>query len=194
MRKLAVLTFVSLDGVMQGPSHADEDRSNDFDVGGWAAPWWEPVMEDVRASAMATNYDLLLGRKTYELFAGHWSSNTDTSPEATRMNEATKFVVTRDGVAATWSNSTVLTGDAAAEVRALKQTDGQLLQVHGSWDLIQTLAGADLIDEYRLWVFPVVVGQGKRLFPTQPEPRQFEPVSQAVLKCGVVRSFFKPNG
>ncbi len=188
MRKLAILTFQSLDGVMQGPSSLDEDRSGDFVAGGWANAWWDPVMEDVREVAMAAPYDLLFGRKTYELFAPHWSADPTGSPEAIRMNEATKYVTTRGKLSPSWANTVVLSGDAATAVRNLKAGDGPMLQVHGSWDLIQTLHNEGLIDEYRIWTFPVIVGSGKRLFSDAKSTTKVYVVSQACLDCGVVRS------
>lgn len=193
MRKLAVLVFQTLDGVVQGPSSPDEDRSDDFNAGGWATPWWEPVMADVRNVAMADPYDLLLGRKTYELFAPHWSANPTASPEAIRMNEATKYVVTRGGLSPSWDNTVVLSGDAAGSVPKLKSGDGLLLQVHGSWDLIQSLHKEGLIDEYRIWTFPIVLGQGRRLFSDAGSATEMEVSSQACLDCGVVRSVLRPT-
>ncbi len=192
MRKLAILTFQTLDGVMQGPSSPDEDRSDGFEAGGWANPWWGPVMEDVRKVAMADPYDLLLGRKTYELFAAHWSSDSTGSPEGRRMNDATKYVVTRGKPSHSWDNTVVLSGEAVESVRDLKSGDGPLLQVHGSRDLIQTLHKEGLIDEYRLWTFPIVLGEGKRLFSDDAAPTAMDVASQAALDCGVVRSVLDP--
>ena len=163
MRDLAILTFITLDGVMQGPSSPQEDPSDGFTAGGWAAPYWDGVMEQVRAEAMAAPYDILFGRKTYELFANHWPKHGET-PEGAMLTRAQKWVVTSADRDLTWENTTALVGDPAATVRALKQTDGPLLQVHGSWQLIQTLLAHGLIDEFRLWTFPVVAGAGKRLF------------------------------
>ncbi len=163
MRELAVLTFLTCDGVMQAPAHADEDRSNDFDRGGWATNYWSEVMEQVNDIAMAVPYDLLLGRKTYESFAPHWSGIKD-DPHADILNSAKKYVVTSTRSALEWNNSIPITGDVVAAISRLKKEDGPLLQVHGSWQLIQTLLEHRLIDEFRLWTFPVVVGHGKRLF------------------------------
>lgn len=163
MRKLAILTFVTLDGVMQAPGAPEEDCSGGFGHGGWAVPFWEEVMGQVMAEAMAEPYDLLLGRKTYESFATHWPEAGD-NPIANTLNSATKYVVTSTLAKLEWNNSIPITGDAVAEISRLKKQDGPPLQVHGSWQLIQTLIAHQLIDEFRLWTFPVVVGSGKRLF------------------------------
>ncbi|GAB5467011.1 MAG: dihydrofolate reductase family protein [Rhodospirillales bacterium] len=163
MRRLAVLTFVTLDGVMQAPGSPDEDPSGGFAQGGWAVPFWGGVMEQVQREAMATPYDLLLGRKTYESFAGHWPQVQD-DPVADRLNAARKYVVSSGAPALTWTPSRLVTGEVPREIARLKDQDGPLLQVHGSARLIQTLLAHDLIDAFRLWHFPVLVGSGKRLF------------------------------
>ena len=161
MRELAILTFVTLDGVMQSPGLPDEDPSGGFEHGGWARPCWDDVMQQVEREAMAAPYDLLLGRKTYEIFASHFPKIDDSNP----INDATKYVATSTIQSSLeWKNSVPITGDIAAEVSRLKEKDGPLLQVHGSSQLIQTLLSHGLIDEYRIWTFPIVVGPGKRLF------------------------------
>ena len=163
MRKLALLTFVTLDGVMQAPSVPEEDTSGGFAYGGWARPCWDDVMSHVIRVAMAEPYDLLLGRTTYDMFASTFPKAPDDNPVASKLNSATKYVVTsRDDLG--WSNSRRISGDIATEINKLKSTDGPLLQVHGSWQLVQTLVAHKLVDEFRLWQFPVVVGKGKRLF------------------------------
>lgn len=164
MRELAILTFLSLDGVMQAPSSPDEDCSGGFEQGGWATEWWDEVMEQVHREAMTAPYDFLFGRKTYDLFAAHWPTVGDDDPTAKRMNDATKYVATSSPGEFEWRNTQVITGDVATEVAKLKQQDGPLLQVHGSGQLIQTLLAHGLVDHFRLWTFPVVVGSGKRLF------------------------------
>lgn len=163
MRELAILSFVTLDGVMQAPSQPDEDRSGGFSSGGWAAPYWEEAMAQVGRVAMAEPYDMLFGRRTYDLFAGHWP-DAEPGPAAERLNAARKYVATSRPDGLTWGPVTALSGDVAAQIAALKRQDGPLLQVHGSTRLIQLLRAHDLIDEYRLWTFPVTVGTGKRLF------------------------------
>ncbi len=163
MRRLAALTFQTLDGVMQAPASPDEDTSGGFQHGGWAAPYWGDVMEQVMREAMSEPYDLLLGRKTYESFAAHWPSVAD-NPVAEVLNKAKKYVVTKSLTELKWNNSVAITGDLVTEIPQLKSEDGPLLQIHGSWQLIQHLLEAEEIDELRVWTFPVTVGQGKRLF------------------------------
>ena len=164
MRNLALLTFLTLDGVMQSPGGPEEDPSGGFVHGGWARNCWDEVMEQVAEEAMAEPYDLLLGRATYDLFAASFQDAGETNPVARKLNGATKYVVTSDSSNLAWSNSQGVSGDIAAQVARLKSQNGPLLQVHGSWQLTQTLLSNDLVDEFRLWTFPVVVGSGKRLF------------------------------
>jgi dihydrofolate reductase len=183
VRKLAILTFVTLDGVMQAVSSPEEDSSGGFAHGGWAAAYWDQVMEQVQQEAMAEPYDLLLGRKTYELFA--------SGQTADAMRNATKFVATSTLSELKWENSVRITGDVAAEVSRLKAQDGPLLQVHGSWQLIQTLLAHGLIDEYRLWIFPVVVGSGKRLFDQGALPAGLTLVKTRATSTGVVMCIYK---
>ena len=163
MRELAILTFVTLDGVMQAPGIPEEDTSGGFTHGGWAAEYWPEVMAQVEKEAMAQPFDLLFGRKTYEIFASHWP-NAPESGHGQKLNAATKYVATSSLRDLEWQNSIPIRGDVAAEVATLKESDGPLLQVHGSSELIQTLLAKNLIDEFRLWTFPIVLGSGKRLF------------------------------
>ncbi len=191
MRELAILTFVTLDGVMQAPAQPEEDFSGDFMHGGWATPHWDEVMEQVNEEAMATPYDLLLGRKTYEIFAPHYSDVDDGSTDASILNKATKYVATKTLKNLTWHNSIPIAGDVSAEVAQLKEQDGPLLQVHGSWQLIQTLLSSDLIDEFRLWTFPVLVGSGKRLFGQGSVPKRLTLVKSRTTSKGAVMSIYR---
>lgn len=191
MRKLAILTFVTLDGVMQGPSSPQEDPSDGFEAGGWAQPHWGEVMEQVRAHAMREPYDLLLGRTTYNLFAPHFASNeADGDLESRRLNEATKYVVTSKSEELDWPETRQITGDVSSEIARLKQQDGPLLQVHGSWRLIQTLLASDLIDEFRLWTFPALAGDGKRLFAGGTVPTQLRLLKTDPCPGGAVMSVY----
>ena len=158
MRELAILTFVTLDGVMQAPKMPEEDTSGGFTHGGWADPYWGEVMELVGKEAMAKPYDALLGRRTYDVFAAH------QPPEGTPLSDARKYVVTSNPFGLTWQNSVAISGDIPTKIAKLKAANGPLIQVHGSWQLIQNLLAHNLVDQYRLWTFPVVVGRGKRLF------------------------------
>ncbi len=189
-RDLAILTFVTLDGVMQGPSSPDEDRSGGFAVGGWARPYWDEVMSQVRREAMLKPYDMVFGRKTYDIFANHFPK-AGKSPEAIAMNAAKKYVATSSPEGLSWKNSEALTGDIAEEIHALKAQDGPLLQVHGSGKLIQTLHTHGLIDEYRLWTFPVVLGSGKRLFEPGCAPANLRLTRTEPCANGVVMRFYR---
>ncbi len=184
MRKLAILTFVTLDGVMQGPKLPEEDTSNAFKKGGWAAPYWDEVMEQVGREVMSEPYDLLLGRKTYELFNEH--NATSDSP----LNAMTKYVVTNSESKLDWENTIIVSGSIEKEVDKLKNEQGNLLQVHGSWELIQMLLSNNLIDELRLWVFPVMVGTGKRLFQ-ESIPNNFTLLKSKATTNGVVMSIYQ---
>ncbi len=190
-RELAILTFVTLDGVMQAPAQPEEDYSGGFKHGGWAWPYWDEVMAQVKDEAMAAPYDLLIGRKTYEIFAPHFSKAGDDDGEATLLNEATKYVATNTPKDLDWNNSIPITGDIAAEVAKLKTQEGPLLQVHGSWQLIQTLLANDLIDEFRLWTFPVVVGPGKRLFSQGAAGHGLTLVKSGATSNGVVMGIYR---
>lgn len=190
MRELAILTFQTLDGVMQAPMMPEEDRSGDFDKGGWAVPFWEEVMALVGREAMSVPYDMLFGRKTYDAFAAHWP-NIEGDPAADMMNAARKYVVSDGSPVLSWNNSHLISGDIAAEIAALKQQDGPLLQVHGSARLLQTLLVHDLIDEFRLWSFPVIVGSGKRLFDAGATPNRLELVKSEHSPNGVVMTIYR---
>ena len=169
MRKLIVSTFLTLDGVMQAPGGPGEDDSGGFAHGGWSVNYWDERMGQVMGEAMSVPFDLVLGRKTYDIFAAYWPHATEEAG-AKPLNDATKYVASRSRPTLEWSNSVLIEGDAAEGIAALKKEDGPELQVHGSGNLIQTLLRHDLVDEYRLWVFPLVIGSGKRLFATAPSP------------------------
>jgi len=189
MRELAVLTFLTLDGVMQAPMQPGEDTSGGFKRGGWAAKFYDGVMEQVTQEAMTAPYDMLFGRKTYALFANHFPGQDN--PQASKFNQATKFVATTTLDTLEWQNSVPLKGDIAIEVSRLKAQAGPLLQVHGSARLIQTLLAHDLIDEFRLWTFPVVVGKGKRLFEEGTIPANLKLTKSASVANGVVMGIYR---
>ncbi|MBT8470068.1 MAG: dihydrofolate reductase family protein [Deltaproteobacteria bacterium] len=192
MRDLAILIFVTLDGVMQGPSSPEEDPSGGFTQGGWAAPYWNEVMQQVEAEAMSVPYDLLLGRTTYDLFASSFENADESNLAAHRLNRAHKFVATSSATRPLeWRSATRVTGDVATEVAGLKARDGLLLQVHGSWQLIQTLLEHDLVDELRLWTFPVVLGGGKRLFAQGSTPADFKLLRTGCTPNGVTMGIYR---
>ncbi|MBX2806250.1 MAG: dihydrofolate reductase family protein [Hyphomicrobiales bacterium] len=190
MRDLAIITFVTLDGVMQAPSMADEDLSGGFTQGGWAAPYWGETMEQVQREAMAAPYDMLFGRKTYDLFAGHFST-AEKSAVSERMNAARKYVVTSRPDELNWTNSVAVTGDIPAEIKKLKLQEGPLLQIHGSCELVQTLLRHELIDEFRLWTFPVLTGNGKRLFANDLLPASVALRRLEAFSNGVYMSIYR---
>ena len=191
MRDLAILTFITLDGVMQAPRLPEEDYSGGFERGGWGADYWDEVMAQVRHEAMAVPYDILFGRKTYELFAAHFPRAGNDDPDVKRMNDATKYVATSTLRELEWKNARPITGDIPAEIRRLKDGDGPLLQVHGSWQLIQTLLAHGLVDEFRLWTFPVVVGAGKRLFGPDAAPTKLKLIKTAPCPNGAVMNIYR---
>ena len=188
MRKLAILTFQTLDGVMQAPGAPEED----FSEGGWANECWEEVMEQVGREAMSEPYDVLLGRNTYDSFESSFANAPKGNLTAGKLNQAKKYVVTSRNNEVSWQNSEVVTGNVAAEISQLKKQSGPLLQVHGSWQLIQALLANKLIDEFRLWTFPVVVGAGKRLFADGTIPMNLKLTKFESCSCGAFMSFWRP--
>ncbi|MGH2657580.1 MAG: dihydrofolate reductase family protein [Actinomycetota bacterium] len=192
MRKLVVNTFVSLDGVMQAPGGPEEDPSGGFEQGGWSVPFWDERMNQSMGEFMGKPFDLVLGRKTYEIFAAHWP-HTD-EPGAAELNRATKHVASRTLETLEWENSRLLEGDVAEAVARLKGEDGPELQVHGSSDLIQTLLREGLIDRFRVWTFPVVLGTGKRLFGEGAPPGALKLVDSQVSSTGVVMATYELAG
>ena len=193
MRQLIVSTFLTLDGVMQAPGGPDEDDSDGFAHGGWSVNYWDERMGEVMGEAMSTGFDLVLGRKTYDIFAAHWPHASEEDG-AKPLNDATKYVASRSRPELGWSNSVLIEGDVAQGVAALKQQDGPELQVHGSGDLIQTLLRHDLVDEYRLLIFPLVIGSGKRLFSEGTVPAGLKLLDSTVSTTGVVIGTYEPAG
>jgi dihydrofolate reductase len=193
MRKLIVSTFLTLDGVMQAPGGPREDESGGFAHGGWSVNYWDEKMGEVMGKAMSVPFDLVLGRKTYDIFAAHWPHASEEEG-AKPLNDATKYVASRSRPTLEWSNSVLIEGDAAEGIAALKHEDGPELQVHGSGNLIQTLLRHNLVDEYRLWVFPLVIGSGKRLFSDGAVPAGLKLVDSTVSSTGVVIATYEPAG
>jgi dihydrofolate reductase len=193
MRKLIVSTFLTLDGVMQAPGGPGEDDSDGFAHGGWSVNYWDRQMGDVMGAAMSVPFDLVLGRRTYDIFAAHWPRATDDAG-AKPLNDATKYVASRSRPTLEWSNSVLIEGDAAEGIAALKKQDGPELQVHGSGNLIQTLLRHNLVDQYRLWVFPLVIGSGKRLFAEGTTPSGLTLVDSVVSTTGVLIGMYAPAG
>jgi dihydrofolate reductase len=193
MRKLVVNTFLTLDGVMQAPGGPEEDPTGGFTHGGWSANYWDDLMGQAMGEAMGRPFDLLLGRKTYEIFAAHWPYVTD-DPAADALNSATKYVASTTLDAVEWQNSNLLEGDVAEEVARLKEQEGPEIQVHGSGNLIQALLEHDLVDEYRLFIFPIVLGTGKRLFADGAIPRGLKLVDSKTSTTGVLMATYERSG
>ncbi len=194
MRKLIVTTFLTLDGVMQAPGGPGEDEEGGFAHGGWSVNYWDELMARVMAEATSRPFAMVLGRKTYDIMAAYWPEAPEEEGART-FNEATKYVASRGRPTLTWSNSVLIEGDAAEGIARLKEEeDGTQLQVHGSANLIQTLLAHDLVDEFRLWVFPVVIGSGKRLFGEGALPSAFRLVDRTVSTTGVVIGTYERAG
>lgn len=191
MRKLIGITQITLDGVMQAPGGPEEDPRNGFTHGGWAMSFFDEAAGEVIRETIAGEFDMLLGRRTYEIFANHWPNEGD-HPIATAFNRATKYVATRTLNRLDWENSQRIEGDVVDGVRRLKASDGPELHVWGSGELLQTLIGADLIDEHRLWIFPVVLGEGKRLFENGVPPRSLSLVATQSTPRGVLVNKYRP--
>jgi dihydrofolate reductase len=193
MRKLVVNTFLTLDGVMQAPGGPEEDPTGGFAHGGWSVNYWDEVMGARMDEFMGKPFDLLLGRRTYEIFAAHWPHVAD-DPAAEALNAARKYVASRTLERVEWQNSTLLEGDVVDAVARLRAEDGPEIQVHGSGDLVQTLLEHDLSDELRLWFFPLVLGEGKRLFAGGTVPRGLKLVDSTVSTTGVLMSTYEAAG
>ena len=192
--RLVVGTFVTLDGVMQAPGGPEEDRSGGFEHGGWVVPFFDEVGGEVMEKWIARADGLLLGRRTYEIFAAHWPYVGDENAIAAKFNRVRKHVASRTLDRADWKNTTLISGNVADAVRNLKQEPGDELQVHGSGNLIQTLLAHDLIDEFRLWTFPVVLGGGKRLFAGGTVPARLELVETVTSSTGAVLHVYRAAG
>jgi len=194
MRKLIASTFVSLDGVLQAPGGPEEDPTANFPFGGWTFPYWDETI-DISASGFdGRNRELVLGRRTYEIFEAYWPYQAADDPIAQTLNADRKHVASRTLTEVKWNNSTLLRGDVATAVAALKSQPGPDLQIIGSGNLVQTLQRAALIDEYHVWTFPVVLGRGKRLFEAGAKASALRLVASRASASGVVMSTYVPAG
>jgi dihydrofolate reductase len=192
MRKLVVAAYLTTDGVMQAPGGPQEDRDGGFVHGGWVVPYWDEDLSRLVTQLIQRAGALLLGRRTYEIFSSRWPSVID-DPVAARMQSLPKYVASTTLDNATWPNSTLLKGDIVEEVERLKGEAGGDIWVIGSWSLVQTLVGHDLVDEYHLWTFPILVGRGKRLFEgTIPSCLQL--LETRTSRTGVVISSYERIG
>jgi len=195
MRKLIVLSFITLDGVMQAPGGPEEDPTGGFKYGGWVAGYFDDFLGKVMERQMSKPFNLLLGRKTYEIFAAHWPYvKADEDPFAASMNKAKKYVASKTLKRLDWTNSKLIKGDVAKEVKKLKEQDGPEIQVHGSGNLIQTLVKHDLVDELWLKIFPITLGRGKRLFAEGTIPAGFKLLVSETLPNGVIVASYARAG
>jgi dihydrofolate reductase len=188
VRNIVVGTFLSLDGVMQAPGGPEEDPTGGFVHGGWSVNYWDDLMGQRMDESIIKPFDLLLGRKTYEIFAAHWP-HVSGEPMADALNRATKYVVSTTLDTAEWRNSVLIRPgerDVPEQIRRLKEQDGPEIQVHGSGQLIQTLLRHDLVDRYRLMIFPVLIGSGKRLFADGTIPAGLRLVETKTSPSGVI--------
>lgn len=189
MRKIIVLEFITLDGVMQAPGGSKEDTAEGFKYGGWTAPYFDEMSGKEMTRQMSGVYDLLLGRKTYDIFAGYWPTHTDMWPQ---VNKITKYVVSTTLTNPSWENTVVIKD--VEELKKLKNSEGIDLQVYGSGNLVQTLMEHDLIDEFWLKIFPITLGTGKKLFDKGTIPAAFTLTESNVTPSGVIFVYFKRAG
>jgi dihydrofolate reductase len=193
--RLTLHTFLTLDGVLQAPGGPDEDRDSGFVHGGWSFPYDDEDFGKTMVGWFDNADAFLLGRKTYEIFAGYWPQVTDPDdPIAGKLNSLPKHVATTTLTSVAWENSSVLDGDVAAAVAKLKEQPGRELQVHGSGQLAHTLIAHDLIDEYRLLFFPVHLGSGKKLFQDGATAAALRLVSTTTTSTGVIIATYEPAG
>lgn len=193
MRKIVVLTFISLDGVMQAPGGPTEDTSGGFKYGGWTVPFFDDFAGKVMDEQMGRPFDLLLGKKTYDIFASYWPQKNDDV--AIPLNKAHKYVATRTNFEPTWNETTVLTGDDIVDqIKKVKESEGPDFQVHGSGNFIQTLLKHDLVDELWLKIFPITLGPGKKLFADGAIPAAFKLTETKASPTGVIIANYKRDG
>jgi dihydrofolate reductase len=192
MRMLRVIEFLSLDGVMQAPGAPDEDTEGGFQHGGWQRPYFDDVLGATAAEGMAKTDAYLFGRKTYEKMAAYWPTAPEDDPYGRHMNSTPKYVASRTLQDVEWQNSTLITGDVAEEVARLKQQPGKNIAVLGSGDLVQTLLEHDLVDEFFLAVYPLVLGSGKRLFRDSDQVRKLHLVDSKPTSTGGVLLTYRP--
>ena len=191
MRKIIVVEFITMDGVMQAPGASKEDASEGFKYGGWMGPYFgkDKVAGDEMEKQMKKTYGLLLGRKTYDIFAGFWPENTESWPQ---VNKIPKYVVSKTLKNPSWENTEVIKN--IEELKALKNADGPDLQVYGSSNLVQTLMEHDLVDEFWLKIFPITLGSGKRLFDKGTKPAAFKVFDSKISPNGIIFAYYKRDG
>ena len=194
MRKIITTTFVTLDGVVQAPGGPTEDTTGGFAYGGWSFNYWDEMMGTVMKGFMGFPFELLLGKNTYEIFAAYWPHTKEDAAVAEPFNATKKYVVSEKSFEPSWQNSTCITGDVVKQINKLKAEDGPDLWVHGSGNLIQTLLKHHLIDRMHLWIFPVTVGGGKRLFAEGTQAEGFKLVESKSSTTGVIIATYESIG
>ncbi|HEX2787893.1 MAG TPA: dihydrofolate reductase family protein [Ignavibacteria bacterium] len=193
MRKIITHTFVTLDSVMQAPGGPDEDRTGDFAYGGWTFNYMDDVLDKILHEFMAIPFELLLGRRTYDIFVKYWPNDTTTEFVATPFNSTRKWVVSHKNINLSWNNSSLITGDVLKQIKKLKEEDGKDLWVYGSGNLVQTLLANHLIDVMHIWIFPVILGKGKRLFENSVQAEGFKLVDSVISTSGVIVATYEPG-
>lgn len=185
MRKIIVTQFVTLDGVVQAPGGPTEDTTGGFAYGGWSANYWDEIMGSVMGGFMGLPFELLLGKRTYDIFAAYWPNAKQDLEVADPFNATKKYVVSHKSFEPSWQNSTCITGDVVAHIKKLKEENGPDLWIHGSANLVQTLLKHHLIDRMHLWIFPVTVGSGKRFFAEGTQAEGFKVIESRFSTTGV---------
>lgn len=192
MRKIIVVTFMTMDGVLQAPGGPEEDRTNGFKWGGWQFPHADELTNNAITKIMSTPFDLLLGRRTYEIFAAYWPYQNDVISE--KFNRINKYVVATTPVDTSWKNSTLINKDVVNELKKLKEQDGPDLLVHGSSRLVQTLFANQLVDVLHIWTNPITLGKGKKLFEEGTQAQQWKLTESVVSTTGVIMATYVPDG
>jgi dihydrofolate reductase len=194
MRKIITTTFISLDGVMQAPGGPEEDTAGGFAHGGWTFDFWDDPMGEIMDGFMHLPFDLLLGKRTYDIFAAYWPTAKTDQLVAEKFNSTRKYVVSHTPMPLPWEHSFLVSGDVPAEIKKLKQDDRPDLWVHGSGDLIQTLLAHNLVARMHVWTFPITVGSGKRLFAEGTLPQSLKLVEGKISPKGVIIATYEPAG
>ncbi len=186
--------MLTLDGVMQAPGGSKEDTAEGFKYGGWQGGYWNEEADIIMdTKVQAAPFDLLLGHRTYNIFAGFWPKHKDEKRWGKPFDRAKKYVVSHEPFELSWDNSTLITGDVVAEIKKLKNSDGPDLLMYGSSNLIQTLLKHNLIDRMHIWTFPITIGTGKRLFAEGTLPENFKPIDGKITSTGIVFATYEPS-
>lgn len=193
MRKVLVITFMSMDGVLQAPGGPDEDRTGNFKWGGWMAPYGDDITDQFLGEIFQQPFDLLLGRRTYDIFSAYWPYQ-EGHPIGKKFDSVEKYVVASKAPDMSWENSTLITGDVVAGLKKLKEQDGPTLLVHGSGRLIQTLLQHNLVDKLNIWIHPITLGSGKKLFEEGAQPVNWKMTDSKVSATGVILATYEPDG